>query len=167
VCLPPELPLASIAALSKAGREMGVAIEVWGHGKVPLAISGRCYHARLNGRSKDNCQFACEDDPDGLAVDTLDGARFLTVNGVQTLSQSQACAAHHVGALAEAGVAALRLSPATGDFAGLCGRYRALLDGEITADALTASLMAETPGLVLSDGFLTGAAGADWSAAAR
>lgn len=42
-------------------------------GRVPIAVSARCYHARLTGRNKDSFQYACEADPDGLALETLDG----------------------------------------------------------------------------------------------
>ena len=33
----------------------------------PCRVSMRCYHARSLGLHKDNCQFVCERDPDGLA----------------------------------------------------------------------------------------------------
>lgn len=163
ICLPPELPLASVAALAKAGADAGVKVEVWGHGRIPLAISGRCYHARLHGRIKDNCLFACEDDPDGLEVDTTDGKPFLSMNGVQTLSDSCASMAHQIEALREAGVSALRLSPQSKGFAQTCALYRQRLDGEIDADTLSAGLRRVSGGMRLSDGFLTGARGADWS----
>ncbi len=163
VCLPPELPLSSIAALAKAGQDMGVTIEVWGYGRVPLAISGRCYHARLHGRIKDNCQFACEDDPDGLQVDTLDGQRFLAMNGVQTLSDTYACVDHQIEALRDAGVSALRLSPQTGDFVGVCRQFRDRIDGLSGAGDVAAAIIAQTPDVILSDGFLDGATGASWS----
>lgn len=165
VCLPPELPLDSVRLLARAGADLGVAIEVWGHGRLPLAISGRCYHARLHGRTKDNCQFACGEDLDGRSVDTLDGQRFLAVNGVQTLSASTASMAHHVEALAEAGVSALRLSPQTGDFVRLCRLYRDRLAGRLDGAALAAALRPEAPGGALCDGFLSGPCGADWSGA--
>lgn len=165
VCLPPELPLEQVATLARAGAGLGVTIEVWGHGRLPLAISGRCYHARLHGRTKDNCQFACEDDPDGLDVRTLDRQSFLAMNGVQTLSDSVATAAHQVDLLREAGVSALRLSPQTGDFPGLCALYRQRLEGRLSSAALAAALEEAQPGIRLSDGFLTGARGADWSGA--
>ena len=38
VCLPPELPLGSVETLAKAAADLGIAIEVWGHGRLPLAI---------------------------------------------------------------------------------------------------------------------------------
>lgn len=161
VCLPPELPLASVAVLARTARDLGVAAEVWGHGSLPLAISGRCYHARLHDRSKDSCQFVCEKDPDGRDVDTLEGQRFLTVNGVQTLSQSTASMARHIEALQAAGVDALRLSPQTGDFAALCAGYADRMSGALSADALIAQLAGR--GRPLSDGFVSGAFGKDWS----
>ncbi|MCL7466395.1 U32 family peptidase [Phaeovulum sp. NW3] len=166
ICLPPELPLESVAVLAQAGREAGVSVEVWGHGRLPLAISGRCYHARLHDRAKDNCQFVCAEDPDGREVDTLDGQKFLVVNGVQTLSQSTASMALQIEALRDAGVAALRLSPQTGDFTGICRGYAAVLAGRKSGAELAAELAGQVPGGRLSDGFLSGPAGAHWSGAA-
>ena len=165
VCLPPELPLESIAVLARLGRELGVSVEVWGHGRLPLAISGRCYHARLHDHAKDSCQFVCGLDPDGRDVETLDGQKFLAVNGVQTLSQSTASMAWQIEALRKAGVTALRLSPQSGDFAAICAGYADRIAGRQTAADLTAALVARVPGGRLSDGFLRGPAGAHWSGA--
>ncbi len=142
---------------------MGLAIEVWGHGRLPLAISGRCYHARMHGRTKDNCQFACEDDPDGLDVRTMDDQPFLAMNGVQTLSESYACAVHQIEALGDAGITALRLSPQSVGFDELCRLYRRLLDGEIDAESAADAIGRIDGSHRLSDGFLTGERGADWS----
>ncbi|SOC07771.1 ubiquinone anaerobic biosynthesis protein UbiV [Rhodobacter maris] len=163
ICLPPELPLASIATLAKAGKDAGVKVEVWGHGRLPLAISARCYHARLHDRAKDNCQFICGEDLDGREVDTLDGQAFLSVNGVQTLSAATGCAAYHTEALKDAGVDSLRLSPQTGDFVGLCAGYADRIAGNITAEALVAQLLPEAPGGRFADGFFAGPSGSDWS----
>ncbi|RUS60847.1 U32 family peptidase [Pseudorhodobacter sp. E13] len=165
LCLPPELPLDPIATLAATARELGVEIEVWGYGRVPLAISGRCYHARLHARPKDNCQFACEDDPDGLSIATREGQPFLAMNGVQTLADSYACMALQADALAQAGVTTLRLSPHTGDFGQVCLLFRDLLDGRIAGAEVAAALTAQTPRPRLSDGFVRGARGADWSGA--
>jgi O2-independent ubiquinone biosynthesis protein UbiV len=166
VCLPPELPLASVTALARLGQDEGVAVEVWGHGRVPLAISGRCYHARLHDRMKDSCQFVCSEDPDGREVDTLDGQPFLVVNGVQTLSQSTASMAHRVETLREAGIAALRLSPQSRGFGAVCENWHQRLSSRLPAEALEDRLRATVPGGRLSDGFLTGASGAVWSGTA-
>lgn len=163
VCLPPELPLSSVEVLAAAGADLGVTIEVWGHGRLPLAISGRCYHARMHGRTKDNCQFACEDDPDGLDVRTLDDQPFLAMNGVQTLSDSYASAAHHIDALAKAGVSALRLSPQSTGFTALCDVYRRLLEDQCDGEQTVEAIRNIDSSARLSNGFLTGDFGADWS----
>lgn len=163
ICLPPELTLDSVAVLAQAGRDEGVPVEVWGHGRLPLAISARCYHARLHDRAKDSCQFVCGEDPDGRDVGTLDGQRFLTVNGVQTLSQSTASMALKVEDLQGAGVSALRLSPQSRDFAAICAAYADRLSGDLSGTALAAMLRPMVPGGALSDGFLSGPAGAAWS----
>ncbi len=167
ICLPPELPLASVEVLAKAAADLGVAIEVWGHGRLPLAISGRCYHARLHGRSKDNCQFACEDDPDGLDVRTRDGKPFMAMNGVQTLSDSYACSDHQIELLRDAEVSALRLSPQSQGFMQICALYRQRIDQSLAKGELAKELRASDPDIRLSDGFLTGASGAEWTGPAN
>ncbi|WP_050605453.1 U32 family peptidase [Ruegeria sp. 6PALISEP08] len=163
ICLPPELPVESVKVLAQAAKDKGVAIEVWGHGRLPLAISGRCYHARLNGRSKDNCQFACEDDPDGLDVVTSDGVPIMAMNGVQTLSDSYACTDHQIDLLRDAGVSALRLSPQADGFLELCDLYRRRVDGVLAQGELGQAMRDKHPDIRLSDGFLTGRCGAEWS----
>jgi collagenase-like PrtC family protease len=76
VCLPAELPSSSLSALSKTASDTGVGLEVQVYGRVGLALSARCYHARAHGRVKDNCQFVCEEDPDGMLLKTLEGQDF-------------------------------------------------------------------------------------------
>lgn len=156
VCLPPELTLESIAVLARLGREEGVPVEVWGHGRPPLAISARCYHARLHDRAKDSCQFVCGEDPDGRDVDTLDGQPFLTVNGVQTLGRAVMTAEGHLDALAEAGVASLRLSPQSTAFDAVIGAYAKALAG---APGLAADLQGLMPGARFCNGFAAGVPG--------
>jgi hypothetical protein len=83
-------------------------IEVFAFGRIPLAISARCYHARLHKLHKDSCRFVCEKNPDGLVVKTLADRDFLAVNGVQTLSCSCANLMGDIGALRDSGVSCCR-----------------------------------------------------------
>lgn len=164
ICLPPELPLESITTLAQAGAAAGVAIEVWGHGRVPLAISGRCYHARLAERSKDNCQFVCGDDPDGRDVETLEGSSFLNINGVQTLGHSITTAAQQISDLRNAGISSLRLSPHIGGFADVARAWHlALNDQQPDGGSLLAELSKLMPDAVFSDGFVGGQPGVEIS----
>jgi len=161
LCLPPELPFASVAVLAEAARAENVGCEVWAFGRVPLAISGRCYHARVHGLAKDSCQFVCDRDADGLTVDTLDDQSFLTVNGVQTLSFNCVNLAADIKALAAAGVTSLRLSPHSGDFVGVTRVFRAVIEGRMDAEEACAGLASLIPPMPFSRGFMFGKTGAE------
>jgi collagenase-like PrtC family protease len=158
VCLPPELPLISIATL--AASRGAVDIEVLAFGRAPLAVSARCYHARAHGLTKDACRFVCEQDLDGLDVATLDGQRFLAINGIQTLASGVTVLAREVADLDAAGVTRLRLSPHTCDMVAVAGAYRELIDGQIDADELLRRIGGlSLPGDVVN-GYLHGRPGA-------
>lgn len=159
-CLPPELPFASVEVLAGAATASGAAIELWAYGRIPLAISGRCYHARVRGLTKDSCQFVCAQDADGLAVRTLDGADFLAVNGVQTLSHKYCNLIGDLDQLAKAGVASLRLSPHTGDFIGVTRAFAEVASGALSAKEGLERVQKSAPEAEFSDGFLFGDCGA-------
>jgi collagenase-like PrtC family protease len=159
-CLPPELPFASVEVLAAAAAASGAEVELWAYGRIPLAISGRCYHARVRGLTKDSCQFVCAQDADGLAVRTLDGADFLAVNGVQTLSHKYCNLIGDLDQLAKAGVASLRLSPHTGDFIGVTRTFAEVASGALSAHEGLERLRQSAPEAAFSDGFLFGDCGA-------
>ncbi|MDK9696037.1 MAG: U32 family peptidase [Siculibacillus sp.] len=140
VCLPPELPLASVRELAREGARLGVETQVFAFGRLPLAISGRCYHARIHGLAKDSCRYVCAEDPDGLEVDTLDGEAFLAINGVQTMSQDCATVIDEIDALMDAGVSSFRLSPQTGDMKAVAAAFRDRLAGRIDGKEALARL---------------------------
>lgn len=157
LCTPVELPLASVGVIARACPDLE--IEVFAFGRLPLALSSRCYHARLHGLHKDSCQFVCEKDPDGLAVDTIDGQPFLAVNGVQTLSQRVQAYCPAPDAAALLGIRRLRLSPHTTDMCAVSAIYRGLLDGQIEPQQAHSKLSAlGLPGALI-DGYTRGVAG--------
>ncbi|HUO53852.1 MAG TPA: U32 family peptidase [Rhodoblastus sp.] len=160
VCLPPELPFASVETIAKTSSDLGAAIEVWAYGRIALAISGRCYHARAHGLNKDSCQFVCEKDPDGLPTRTLDGVGFLAVNGVQTLSYKYANLIGDLDRLAGAGVTGLRLSPHGGDFIAVTNAFADVASDRVSREEGLARLRGATPGAEFTDGFLFGDCGA-------
>jgi collagenase-like PrtC family protease len=141
VCLPPELPLGSIEVLAKAGAGLGIETQVFAFGRLPLAISSRCYHARIHGLAKDDCRFVCMEDPDGLDVDTLDGEKFLAINGVQTVSQGCVAVLDEAETLIAAGVGAFRLSPQDCDMVAVAAAFRARLDGRIDGSEARAQIL--------------------------
>lgn len=156
-CPPVELPLASIQTIAALVPE--VEVELFAFGRLPLALSSRCYHARAHGLRKDSCQFVCEQDPDGMDVATLDGRRFLAANGIQTLSDAVHYSGVTAGQLEVMGIRRLRLSPHTTDMVAVIRLFRGFLDQDLDAGDLAGRLEAlELPG-PLCNAYLMGDAG--------
>jgi collagenase-like PrtC family protease len=157
ICPPVELSLATIGAIATACPD--AAFEVFAFGRLPLALSGRCYHARLHGLHKDSCQFTCERDADGLLVETLDDQAFLAMNGVQTLSAQVQAVLSPSAELTMHAIARLRLSPHTCDMVAVARVYGALAAGDVTPKEARVRLGGlDLPG-TLVDGYARGVAG--------
>lgn len=156
-CPPVELSLDAIRSVHGAIPDMP--IELFAFGRLPLAHSGRCYHARFHSLNKDSCQYVCEEDPDGKRVDTIEGAPFLAFNGVQTLSDGVQIAALAPDVMRVAGITALRLSPHSSDMVKVARAFRSLLDGQTSVAALEAQLAGEVLGRPVVNGYLQGKAG--------
>lgn len=157
LCANVELSLEAISSIHQAIPDLP--IEVFGFGRLPLALSGRCYHARAHGLHKDACQFVCDKDPDGRAVQTLEGDDFLAINGTQTLSNGVQVAAVAVDRLQQAGVRTLRLSPQSTDMVVVAQAFDHYLRAQWDLDELVARLDAMAmPGPLVS-GYLNGKPG--------
>ncbi|MFB9948232.1 U32 family peptidase [Rhizobium puerariae] len=165
ICLPPELPFSSVERIVADGPDVN--FEVFAFGRMPLAISARCAHARSKGKIKDNCQFVCGEEPDGLPVNTLDRQSFLVLNGVQTVSHTCQALPGELAELAGCGIAAIRLSPQDCDMVAVAELYRAVLDGRLDAADAIQGLGDIYPAAPLSNGFHHAREGAAWVARAR
>jgi len=157
--LPPELPGASVALLAERANALGVTTEVQVFGRASLALSARCYHARAHKRIKDNCQFVCEEDPDGMPLTTLDKEAFLVVNGIQTLSQSYVNLLGELAEMRKMGVNNARLVPHSQDMVAISQIFRDVLDQRISAGQAQEKLAALNIPAGFSNGFWHGQAG--------
>ncbi len=155
VCLAPEIHFASAKILAEAGEACNTNIETQVFGRMPLAVSARCYHARLHKLTKDNCQFVCNRDPDGLPLNTLDNRSFLAINGIQTMSDSYLDLSDKMGEMQAAGIRHFRLSPQDCDMVKVACLYRRAGKGENVAEKLKALL----PDARFSNGYYGGGAG--------
>lgn len=158
ICLPPELPLDAVRDI--AGGAPGVDFEIFAFGRVPLAMSARCAHARVKGNTKDNCQFVCQEDPDGLPVQTLDGQNFLALNGIQTMSHTCQALTGEIALLEAAGVSGFRLSPQDCDMVRVSSVYEHLIGGRVDAGEAREQLAAIYDHAPLSNGFVHAQPGA-------
>ncbi len=114
---PVELSRDGLAAVV-AEAPAGIETEIFAYGRLPLAVSARCFTARYNNLTKDHCEFRCIEHPDGLALDTQDGGHFLVLNGTQTQSASVQSLVTVLAGAKAAGAGLLRISPqsrATGE----------------------------------------------------
>jgi len=159
VSLPWELPMSSIEALCNARKTAEIEVQIFG--RVPLAISARCYSARAHGLHKDGCRYVCGEALDGMDVETLDHTPFLAVNGLQTLSSHYLELSTAIDDLKDAGVNTFRISPHTLDMVRVANLYRRLIDGETSSDEVRQSLLQMQNDLAFADGFLHSLPGAD------
>ncbi|WP_232796498.1 ubiquinone anaerobic biosynthesis protein UbiV [Roseovarius salinarum] len=151
--LPVEMPGHAVARIGQAAAAAGAGLEVQVFGRASLAVSARCYHARAHGRTKDNCQFVCEDDPDGMPLTTLAGEPFLRINGIQTLSQSCVNLLGDLDDVAASGVTHYRLVPQDTDMLAVVGVFRDVLDGRATGAEGAARMDALDIAAPFSNGF--------------
>ncbi len=157
--MPTELPGSAVAVMARAARKLEVGIEVQVFGRAQLALSARCYHARAHGRIKDNCQFVCELDPDGMPLRTLDGNDFLAINGIQTLSHKYVNLMAELPQLREMGITHFRLVPQNVDMVAVARIWRDALDGKITPEEGQKQLDSLNLPAPFANGFWHGQAG--------
>jgi len=165
ICLPAEMPAAAIGALCAETAKLGVSVETQVFGRLPLALSARCYHARAHGRSKDSCKYICENDPDGMPLHTLEDQPFLAVNGVQTLSHDYLNLIGELADLQTMGITRFRLSPHSCDMVKVAAIFRAVLDRRIAVPEAAAQLDALKLDAPFSNGFYYGKPGHSWNRA--
>lgn len=152
---PAELSLAAIArcnpapgAVQAQGRALSTELLVFG--RMTLAFSARCFTARHHRLSKDQCDFRCRDDADGLLLRTSEGQPFLALNGIQTQSAGLQCLIQARTQVLATGVQALRLSPCSGDFARALALFDAVYRQAADADQALAELQTlDLPGTLV------------------
>jgi len=162
ICLPPEMPASGIAALGKMAGSLGIELEVQVYGRIPLALSARCYHARAHDRTKDSCRFICDRDPDGMVLNTLEGKPFLTINGIQTQSHTCLNLAGELDELAASGVSRFRISPQSTGTMAVIETFHALLNKEITWAEASESIQERGFDAPFSNGFYHQQPGYEW-----
>lgn len=156
LCANIELSLNAVQEIHRACPDLE--IEIFGFGRLPLAVSARCHHARQAGLSKDTCRFVCDRDADGQSVQTLEGTPFLSINGVQTLSHGVHTVAASPDDLQTAGVRTVRLSPHACDMSAVIAAYGRYFESGDRGRLLAQLRACDLPG-PLVDGYLEGAAG--------
>ncbi len=162
ICLPPEIPASGIAALGRQAGELGVELEVQVYGRIPLALSARCYHARAHDLTKDSCQFICDRDPDGMVLQTLEGRPFLAINGIQTQSYTCLNLAGELDELSSSGISRFRISPQSTGTVEVTETFHALLNKELSPAEASVCLQECGLDAPFSNGFYHQQPGFEW-----
>lgn len=119
--------------------DLNMQTEVFSYGRLPLAVSARCFTARYNNLTKDDCGFRCIEHPDGLTVSTQDDQPFLAMNGLQTQSARVYNLIDELPAMIEMGVSHARISPQSAQTADVVARFHSMAQGALTGPAAAGS----------------------------
>lgn len=89
-CMPVELSRDWLVNILAQCDDLGIRgtfeVEVMSYGHLPLAYSARCFTARSEDRSKDECETCCINYPQGRRLHTQDDRQVFVLNGIQTMS---------------------------------------------------------------------------------
>lgn len=107
-----------------------VETEVFAYGRMPLAMSARCYTARAHGLPKDDCQYRCLDYPDGLTLRTREEEPFLAINGIQTQSAQTYNLLPQIEQMRSMGVDVVRISPQARNTKDVILAFRNAINGQ-------------------------------------
>ena len=140
-----------------------LATELFAFGRLPLAFSARCFTARHHRLSKDECEFRCLGDADGLLLASSEGQPFLVLNGTQTQSAATQCLLGEAATLRAAGVSRLRLSPCSSGFLKVIAYYDGVFNQGASAEDAVHAIEHLVPVGGLSNGFAHRRAGIEWS----
>jgi len=152
-----------IVAGMLAERPAGLEAELFAYGRLPLALSARCFTARRFNLQKEQCGYRCIEYPDGLALDTREGEAFLVLNGIQTQSARVYNLAGDIGEARAAGIDILRVSPQSQGTREALEALRAAADGASEPESARKALDALAP-WATCDGFWRGRPGLEASA---
>ena len=111
--IPVELGENDIKPIIPLAQQLDVELEYQIYGRMPLAYSARCFTARHHRLAKDNCQFKCKDDIEGIPVKTREGDSFAQINGIQTQSGKISNLLNHWQKLQAANIDYARIVPVT------------------------------------------------------
>ena len=137
--------------------------EVFAFGRLPLAVSARCFTARYHNLDKDHCAYRCIEDPEGMLLSTQEGEPFLVLNGVQTQSARVQNLLPWIEEAIAIGVDVFRLSPQPEGMDEVVAAFDGAARHGLAARPALARL-AQVTGAGTCDGYWHGGAGMTCSA---
>lgn len=127
---PVELSAQSISEIMADAPE-GLECELYAYGRLPLALSARCYTARAHDLPKDDCQYRCLDYPDGLTLRTREGQPFLAINGIQTQSAQTHSLLNELDSVRQLPIDIVRISPQSRNTKAVVQAFAEAMQGKV------------------------------------
>lgn len=109
--VPVELGRDDLEPMIEFAHQNAIEVEYQVFGRMPLAYSARCFTARHHQLAKDQCQFKCLQDEQGILVNTQEGDAFAQINGIQTQSAKVSNLINQTHDLITQGIDVLRVVP--------------------------------------------------------
>lgn len=132
--MPLEMSGESLREMLREKQQMAdlppVETEVFSYGRLPLAHSARCFTARYENLPKDQCEFRCNQYPQGIPLYSQERQGLFQINGIQTQSFAHCNLIPHWKSLQDAGVDIMRISVSSPDCLAQIGRLKDLLEGK-------------------------------------
>ena len=110
-CIPVELGKKDISSMIQEAKKLSVELEYQVFGRMPLAYSARCFTARHHRLAKDDCQFKCLEDEQGIEVKTQEDELFSQINGIQIQSAKVTNLFNQLDDIRALGIDILRIVP--------------------------------------------------------
>lgn len=164
--MPVELNASTLADILCDAETLGIRdnieTEVFSYGRLPLAYSARCFTTRYRNIAKDNCQFVCQDYPEGLSMDSQEGEAFFNINGIQTQSGRIQHLLPHWQQMQQLGVDLMRISPQPQHTGEIIKRYDKVIQSTSQNTDIQKYLSAPA-----CDGYWRGQSGMDYIASSE
>jgi len=109
--VPVELGQLDLQPMLACAKSLDIEVEYQIFGRMPLAYSARCFTARHHQLPKDNCQFKCLDNEQGILIKTQEGESFAQINGIQTQSAKVSNLLSQWQQMQSSGINILRIVP--------------------------------------------------------
>lgn len=136
--------------------------EVFAYGHIPLSFSARCFTARKHNLPKDQCNFLCKQDEQGVALYTQENNKLFNINGIQLQSGIPCNLIAEIEQMRSLKIDVVRLSPQADNMATVVEMFRKAIDKKITPTEIDLWLTENTQNNEWCNGYWYGQPGMDW-----
>ncbi len=159
--MPMELSAQTLQGLQESKPE-NIETEVFAYGHIPLSFSARCFTARKHNLPKDQCDFLCKQDDQGVALYTQENHKLFNINGIQLQSGIPCNLIGAIEQMRSLKVDVVRLSPQINGMASVVQMFRKAINKELTQTEIDVWLKKGTGNNEWCNGYWYGQPGMNW-----